>query len=144
MSLPVIVAGDVQDGVWCPPCNAATRIRVPLHNRGRHGPVIANLEVCVSCGMSFLPSVPVVTVTRPGWQRPRPVLAFEWWLHRRASARAGRPAVACAVQACRKPGWWDCCWYEAVDDGRVRWMFCGGKHRRAWLARNRMPELLTI
>lgn len=129
---PQLTAGDTEHGAWCVPCGAPVAVRVPL----RHGDsitVVAYLTVCASCGTRHIPAVPVVTLSRPRWQRPRPWLAFLWLLHRRDSARRGRAGVACAMPGCERPGWWDCAWYEAVDDGRIRWMFCGHRHRSEWL-----------
>jgi hypothetical protein len=129
---PQLTAGDTEHGVWCVPCSAPVAVRVPL----RYGDSVAQvsyLTVCASCGTRQIPAVPVATLTRPRWRRPRPWVAVLWWLHRRDSARRGRTGVACAIRGCDRPGWWDCAWYEAVDDGRIRWMFCGHRHRREWL-----------
>ncbi len=130
-----IVAGDLVDGVWCPDCNAPVRIRIPLHHGHTDGPPAAHLEVCVSCGHHYIPAIPVVEVIPQGssWHRPRPVLAWLWWLHRRQSARDGRHPAACAYGECKRPGWVSCCWFESVEFGTVRWVFCGRRHRARWL-----------
>lgn len=137
MPRPVIVAGETVHGVWCPACSAPVRIRVPL-SLSDAGPVVAHLEVCVSCGHAYMPSAPVVTLvpqSRPRLRRPRPLTALLWRIARRIAARDGHPAAGCALAACRRPGWWTCCWFQAGDDGTTRWVFCGARHRRKWLAR---------
>ena len=96
-----IVAGALVDGVWCPNCNADTRLRIPLHYGGRHTNPVAHVEVCVSCGHHYMPSVPVVTVTQLPRTLPHPVRAVLWWLHRRNSLRA-RPA-SCRLRLARLP-----------------------------------------
>jgi hypothetical protein len=129
---PQISAGETEPGVWCVPCNAPVAVRVPLRYGPEGSPAIGWLTVCASCGTRHMPSVPVAVLTRPRWRRPRPWLAFLWHLHRRDSARRGRAGVACAMPGCQRPGWWDCSWYQAVDDGRLRWCFCGTRHRTEW------------
>ena len=117
---PVLVTGRLTEGVWCPACNA---------------PVPANLDVCVSCGHHYMPSkTAVVTLDRKPRTRPRPLRSITWRIHLRNSQQAGRPAAPCAYGYCQRPGWWECCWIEQVDLGSVRWVFCGGRHRRFWLA----------
>jgi len=130
---PPLTAGESQPGAWCVPCNAPVAVRVPL----RYGPDSSAaaqtwLTVCASCGQRRMPSAPVVTLNRPRW-RPRPFLALAWRAHRRDCARRGVTPAGCAYGACPRPGWWDCAWYEAVEDGRIRWMFCGARHRARWL-----------
>lgn len=139
---PQLTAGDTEHGAWCAACNAPVAVRVPL--RYSDSIMVAGwLTVCAMCGTRHMPSTPVASLARAGWQRPRPWLAVLWRLHRRESARRDRPAVACAVDGCERPGWWDCAWFEAVDEGRIRWMFCSGKHRREWLD-SRRPEALDL
>jgi hypothetical protein len=135
MTRQVIVAGGLVDGVWCPNCAAPVRIRIPLHLGSRHRPPAAHLEVCMSCGHHYILVTPQVDVTEVSKKRqwPRPWPAFQWWLNRRDSIRAGRPSVGCAIPDCCKPGWWDCAWYEQTDGGRIRWLFCGRAHRKSWL-----------
>jgi hypothetical protein len=131
--LPV-TAGDTVAGVWCVPCNAPVAVRVPLRHGDDGTPPTAWLTVCAMCGTRHMPSVPAVTIAQAPRRRPRPWLAVQWRAHRRDCARRGTRPVACALGDCPRPGWADCAWYEAVDDGRIRWMFCGRKHRREWLA----------
>jgi hypothetical protein len=140
---PQLTAGDTEHGVWCEPCNAPVAVRVPLRY-GDSITVAGWLTVCASCGTRHMPAVPVAMLTRPGWRRPRPWLALLWHLHRRDSARRGRTPVACAMPGCERPGWWECAWYEAVDDGRIRWMFCSARHRREWLQSRHaaVPDLM--
>ncbi len=85
MTRPRLVIGHVTEGVWCPGCNAPIRIRIPIHNRGRHTQVLADVEECASCGHHYMPTRPAVaTLTR---HRPtlrlNPVAAVLWWLHSR-------------------------------------------------------------
>lgn len=129
---PQIEAGETEHGVWCVPCNAPLAVRVPLRQGDDVDPV-AYLTVCAECGTRSMPSKPRVQLERAPWRLPRPWLALLWRLHRRDCQRRGHPAVACALGNCQQPGWHDCAWYEAVDDGRIRWMFCGARHRREWL-----------
>ena len=137
MPVPVIVAGEPRHGVWCPACNEPVRVRVPLHIGHLQAPVAAYLEVCALCGHSYIPALPVVALvpqTHPWWhRRPRPVLAAAWRVHRRLAARDHRPAAGCALGACPRPGWHACCWFQRTDDGVIRWVFCGRRHRRQWL-----------
>lgn len=127
-------AGDVAYDAWCARCMAQTVIRIPLHAGSPAGPLAATVEVCAECGNYRIPRQPVVTVEPgPRWQFPRLILAARWRLARRAAELAGREAKACAYGACARPGHWDCGWYEAVDGGRIRWVFCGARHRRRWL-----------
>ena len=134
MRQPVIVAGDVTDGVWCPPCQAPLRIRVPLHIGGAGRPAVTYLDFCASCGTGYMPARPAVAeaVRAPGSWRPRPVLAALWGAHRWSSKRAGRAPRACAYRACERPGWHDCAFLAPADLGRVRYVFCGRRHRAAW------------
>lgn len=129
-----LTAGETVPGAWCVPCNSGTAVRVPLHPGPDTGqPPIAHLTVCASCGTRYMPAAPVVTLGEARWHWPRPWTAVLWRIHRRDSARRGTLPSSCAYRDCRKPGWFDCAWYQAVDDGRIRWMFCGIKHRRQWL-----------
>lgn len=140
MGRPVIVTGETVHGVWCPPCNAPVRVRVPLHFGSIAAPVAAHLEVCASCGHRYIPALPVVELVPqryPWWRRARPVTGLLWAVNRRLAARDGRQAQACAYEACRRPGWWTCCWFAQVEFGTVRWVFCGRRHRAKWIA-NRM------
>lgn len=135
--MTVITAGETQTDVWCAPCNAPVAVRVPLHLGSPEYAPAAYLTVCASCGTRYMPSVPVVTLTRASrWRRPRPVLALLWWAHRRDCRRRDVTSTGCALGDCPRPGWWDCAWYEAVDEGRIRWLFCTGKHRDEWLQAN--------
>jgi hypothetical protein len=128
-----IVAGQTDTNVWCRPCNAHTAVRVALHLGGIGPHPAAYLTVCASCGTRFIPQAPQVTVTRPPRRRPRPLLALSWWRYRRECARRRLAVTGCALDGCPKPGWHDCCWYEPDEYGRIRWVFCGRKHRRRWL-----------
>jgi hypothetical protein len=83
-----------------------------------------------------MPSIPAVDLTPARRSWPRPWLALLWWYQRRDCARRGITPRACALGGCPRPGWWDCAWYEALDDGRIRWLFCSPKHRRQWLHDN--------
>jgi hypothetical protein len=136
MTPPRLVLGRVTEGVWCPTCNAPVRIRIPVHNRGRHYPPLADIEVCASCGHHYMPiSAAVATITRRSWQfRIRPWDALLWWIHETSLWRHGRQPVECGYGDCHRPGWWDCAWIEQVDFGNLRHGFCSGKHRRQWLA----------
>src|SRR5215469_12225859 len=114
---PKLVIGRVTDGVWCPNCNAHVRIRIPIHNRGRHYAPLADVEVCASCGHHYMPTrAAVATITRRSrsW-RPRPVHALLWWIHETSSRRHGRMPVECGYRDCQRPGWWECGWIEQVD-----------------------------
>jgi hypothetical protein len=119
------------------PCNAHVAVRVALHIGDTSQPAAALLTVCASCGNRFIPVTPQVTIEqttaprRRGW--PRPLLAFTWWRYRRECRRRGLHPTGCAVTECPRPGWHDCAWFEAVDDGRIRWVFCGSRHRKQWL-----------
>ena len=131
-----LAAGAVVTGRWCPRCDAPLRVAVPVHAGTPGGALLATIEVCAGCGEGHIPAVPVVTISAPSRReaRLRVWLRIQWWLHGREAARAGHPVTGCAVPECRRPGWWDCAWYESVDGGRVRWVFCGRRHRSQWLA----------
>ena len=131
-----IVAGETATAVWCVPCNAPVAVRVPLHLGDLGQPEAAQLTVCASCGNRFIPVTPQVRIEQaaPRWRGwPRPILAFTWWRYRRECARRGLTPTGCRVTSCPRPGWHDCCWFEAVDLGRIRYVFCGTRHRRRWL-----------
>jgi hypothetical protein len=119
------------------PCNAPVAVRVPLHIGDLGQPAAAELTVCASCRNRFIPVTPQVTRTpvRPS-RRPRPWLAWTWWRYRRECTRLGLPVRECAMDGCPRPGWHECAWYQAVDLGRIRWVFCGRRHRRQWLEAN--------
>jgi hypothetical protein len=129
-----IVAGDTLTGVWCVPCNAPVAVRVPLHLGDLGRPVAAELTVCASCGTRFIPVTPQVTLNELSRRhRFRPLLAVSWWRYRRECASRDLTPTGCAVADCPRPGWHDCCWWETVEFGRIRWVFCGRSHRKQWL-----------
>jgi hypothetical protein len=139
----VIVAGETATGVWCVPCNASVAVRVDLHSGDTASLPAAQLTVCASCGTRFIPATPQVTITatpQPRRRRPRPWLAFTWWRYHRECTRRGLSPTGCAVTSCPRPGWHDCAWYQPVDGGRIRWVFCGRKHRRQWLTQTSDDE----
>ena len=137
MAKPQVVAGETVTGVWCVPCNAPVAVRVPLY-LGDLGPApAAEITVCASCGNRFIPSAPVAMLTRPARRRPRPWLAFTWWRYRRECGRLGLAVRGCAVETCPRPGWHECAWFEAVELGRIRWVFCGRRHRQKWFEQYR-------
>jgi hypothetical protein len=140
----VIVAGDTEGGVWCVPCNAPVAVRVPLHIGDLGSPPAALITVCAACGNRSIPHIPSVTITPPPRRMPRPWLAIQWRAQRRDCARRGVTLQACAMPGCPRPGWWDCAWFQAVDDGRIRWLFCGAKHRREWLELNGHAPRMAI
>ena len=129
-----VVAGEPELHAWCAVCQAATRVRVPLHIGSLGAPLAGVLEICPGCGTGHdRPSVNVAAAPR---QCRRALVALAHAVHRRHCERQGRPAVGCAHADCPWPGLYRHQIEIPGDDGMWRLFFCRNRHRRTWAAAN--------
>lgn len=130
---PAIIAGGITLHAWCNPCQAPTRIRIPLHLGSTASPAVNVLEVCPGCGTGH--DRPNVEVT-PAREAPRGhlIARLARALHARSCRRKGRLALGCAYGDCQWPGLWRLEHAMDGDEGTWRYLFCTKRHRRSWAA----------
>lgn len=114
-----IVAGDCEPHTWCAVCQAATRVRLALHDGDPAGPLLAVVEVCPGCGANH--ATPMVSVTAG----PPSLLG-------RLRRTARDESAVCAFGDCRKTGKRGYGHEVVGDEGTWRYVFCSDKHLRAW------------
>jgi hypothetical protein len=130
--VPVITAGEPEQGAWCPVCLLPTRLRVPLFADGRP---CGGLEICPGCGTGHDRPASYVTPAAPqdrivAFQATQPPAG---WL-RNLLHRGDGPG--CAFGNCRRGGSRKHEYVIPADEGTYRYWFCRNAHRDAWCEAN--------
>lgn len=121
-----VVAGECEPHTWCGNCQAATRVRLALHDGSPSGPPLAVIEVCPGCGANH--ATPNVSVT------PEPPSLLG-----RLRRTPRDESAVCAFGDCRKTGKREHAHEVVGDEGTWTYVFCSGKHKRAWADAHWIP-----
>jgi hypothetical protein len=131
--LPVITAGEPEQGAWCPVCLLPTRLRVPLFADGR---ACGGLEICAGCGTGHDRPAAYIATAAP---QDRIIARDVPPSPRRSLLRAltgHHDGPDCAFGDCHRRGSRKHEYVIPADDGTYRYFFCRTRHRDAWCEAN--------